>query len=210
MVSELFPGQVMHMHLSVEQMRVLGSVIRSEVFYMYRGKEPRSVSEIAAGLGKSAQTIHYHTNALVEAGLLLAVDERKVHARVEKLYVHKAVGTFSKSPDQVDDEYRAEVVAGFYAVCRSMGREMDEAYKVIGVEGEFAKLVAYQQNTIRVSLEHAVEIKQRMHELRRALLEYDDPEGEYRVRTSVFMAPSLETSRAELKKAKKRKGSPRH
>lgn len=196
----LLPGQVEVISLTLEQMKVLASVIRSEVFYSYSWREPRSVSEIASGLGKSAQTIHYHTNELVEAGLLIAVDERRSHARTEKLYVHYAQGTYSQHPEKATEEYRDEVVDGFYAVTRVIGKEMDEAYDAIGLDADFAKLVAYQQNTIRVSLEHAVEIKRRLYELRVALLEYHDPEGPYRIRTAVYMAPSIETSRTVTKK----------
>lgn len=202
---ELFPGQVETISLTIEQMRVLGSPIRSEVFYAFTPKEPRSVSEIAKGLGKSAQTVHYHTSELISAELLVAVDERKVRSRTEKLYVHKGRGTYSANPVTASDEYRDEVVNGFYAVARTIGREMDEAYAAIAVDPEFGKLVAYQQNTIRVSAEDAAEIKRRLYELRAALLEFDDPNGEYRVRTAVYMAPSIETSRAATKRTKTKK-----
>jgi DNA-binding transcriptional ArsR family regulator len=205
-----FPGQVDRIFLTIEQMRVLASVIRSEVFYMYTPMEPRAVSEIAAGLGKSPQTIHYHTNELVESGLLIAVEERKSYARTEKLYVHKGLDTFTGYSYKESAEYREEIVNGMQAVFRTMGREMAEAQEAIGLDDEIAKLVAYQQNVIRVSAEHAQEIRRRLYELRQALLEYDDPNGQYRVRTAVYMAPSIETSRKVTKNrrsVRKKKGA---
>lgn len=205
-----FPGQVDRIFLTIEQMRVLASVIRSEVFYMYTPMEPRAVSDIAAGLGKSPQTIHYHTNELVEAGLLIAVEERKSYARIEKLYVHKGVDTFSGYAKDESPEYRDEIVNGMHAVFRTMGREMAEAHEAMELEIEMSKLVAYQQNVIRVSAEHAVEIRRKLYELRQALLDYDDPNGQYRVRTAVYMGPSIETSRKVTKNkrsVRKKKGT---
>ncbi|HLP00018.1 MAG TPA: hypothetical protein VK171_15585, partial [Fimbriimonas sp.] len=104
----------------------------------------------------------------------------------------------------VDDAYRAEIVAGFNAVAKSLAREMEAAHEVIGHDKDFGKLVGYQQNRIRVSLEDAYEIKRLLYELRDSLDRFHDPEGEFRIRTSVFMAPSLETSREAMKKAKKK------
>ncbi|HLO99686.1 MAG TPA: helix-turn-helix domain-containing protein, partial [Fimbriimonas sp.] len=95
-MAELFPGQVERIDLTIEQVRVLSSEIRNEVFYSYQKREPRSVAEVANGLGKSAQTVHYHTNELADAGLLIAVEERKVRSRTEKLYVHAALSTNSR------------------------------------------------------------------------------------------------------------------
>lgn len=57
-----------------------------------------SVSDIAKEIGKSAQTVRYHVNALIELDLILVVDERKRRSRTENLYVRKAVESSTQVP----------------------------------------------------------------------------------------------------------------
>ncbi|RYG27760.1 ArsR family transcriptional regulator, partial [bacterium] len=82
----IFPGQVERVDFTFEQVECLTSPVRSAVFWAFTSHTPQSVADVAKGLGKSAQTVHYHVNGLLEVGLLVAVDTRQRGARTETLY----------------------------------------------------------------------------------------------------------------------------
>lgn len=208
-----FPGQAEKLVFSLDQLRTLTSSIRTEVFYAFSAYQPQSVSDVAKGLGKSAQTVHYHVNELVSNNLLIAVAERTRRSRTEKLYVHAALSNMSRPLREADDEYRTEIVKGFLALMRSIAREGAEAHDVIPVDPNYAKTITSRQKLFRVAtLERAQQLKEKLQSVLEEMAEDDDPEGQFMVRVSLCMAPSSATSRQYMKektakKSRKKSGA---
>lgn len=205
-----FPGQADKLVFSLEQIRTLTSSVRSEVFYSFSHHEPMSVADVARDLGKSAQTVHYHVNELVQAGLLIAVAERHRRSRIEKLYVQAALEVFSMNPAEASDEYRSLIIKGFNAITRAMARENAEGQKLIALDPQFNTLNAYRHSLVRVAdFNKAKALKDKLYSVLQEISMNDDPNGKYTVRVSVNMSPNAATARegraTEAKKARKTK-----
>lgn len=191
-----FPGQKKRLYFDMEQLEALASPIRAEVFWSFTKDQPQSVSEVAKALGKSAQTVHYHVNALVEVGLLISVAERKSRARMEKLYVHSASQLFTK-PDAPFEEH-GPMIRGFKAITRSMAREYETMWRAIERNPDFGSCRLIRRISVRMSEERAVRVKNLLKELADELMvSASDPEGS-RVNVYMFMAPTLGESRRLL------------
>jgi DNA-binding Lrp family transcriptional regulator len=189
-----FPGQVERAEFDLAQVESLASPVRGEVFWAFAKEHPLSVAEVAAGLGKSAQTVHYHVNELVRIGLLIAVDTRRQGARTEKLFVHSAkvfVGRGAAAPR----EYRDHAVRGFQAITRTMARENEALHRAIDVDPSISDFGLYWRETVRLTPERAVELKKKLRAAISEALEYDAGEDGTRVTVSVYMAPTLQESR---------------
>lgn len=184
-------------------MRSLASPIRSEVFWSFRAHEPFSVAEVAKLLGKSAQTVHYHVNELVRVNLLIAVDERKQYARTEKLYVHRGITNLSTSSHR-DREYRDEVVRGFAALARSMAKEYELAHDAMEFEPNVTSWLLYRRAILRVDESKLAAIRKRLRDVMEDAQLYDvGPEGTM-IHVSVYVAPTIGTSREWIKKKGRR------
>ena len=197
MERELFPGQAEKLIFSLEQVEDLASYARAEVFWAFTPDQPLSVSEVAAGLGKNAPSVHYHVNPLVERGLLLAVETRKQRSRTETLYVHAARSFYGQGP-LASVEYRRNITAGFLGITRAMAREHQNMTKVIDTDPSFVEFHAFRRGTIRVSKEKAAELRSRMYDLIREVSEYDVGEEGVRVNVIVYMAPVVGESRQRI------------
>lgn len=204
-----FPGQEDELYFSLEQVKTLASAIRSEVFFSFTAFDPTSVADVARGLGKSAQTVHYHVNELLQAGLLIAVGERTKRSRTEKLYVHQAVLNYTRHPAEVNAEYRAEMTKSFNAITRSMARERAYAVQAVVNDPSLAVFVAYRQRLVRVSShEKALALRQHMHRCLEELEALHEPDGEFLVHCALYQAPTMSTSRAaRMKKGKAKKST---
>lgn len=189
-----FPGQVERAEFDLAQVESLASPVRGEVFWAFTEGHPLSVSEVAAALGKSAQTVHYHVNELVRIGLLIAVDTRRQGARTEKLYVHSA-RIFVAQGALAPREYRDHAVRGFQAITRTMGRETEALHRAIDVDPSIADFGLYWRETVRLTPERAAELKKKLRDAVIEVLQYDAGEEGTRVTVSVYMAPTIQESR---------------
>jgi predicted ArsR family transcriptional regulator len=194
-----YPGQVETILFNLEQVESLASPARSEVFWSFSSHQPTSVAELAEGLGKSAQTIHYHVAELVKQGLLLAVGERKRHARTEKLYVRAAINFYDQGP-KAPPEYRKHVVDGFAAMARTMVRETEVLNEIAEDEGTQG-FSHFRRAFVRLSPEKAKEFRKRMAELV-DLAKASDVEDGVQVHLATYMRPSLAESRKRIKAKK--------
>lgn len=184
-------------------MKSLASPVRSEVFWTFNATEPFSVAEVARLLGKSAQTVHYHVNELSRVNLLIAVGERKQYARTEKLYVHRGMTNLSKS-SRHGREYRDEVVRGFAALARTMAKEYELAHQVMDVEPNVSDWLLYRRALLRVDPAKLAALRKRLREVVEDSSLYDvGPEGTL-INVSVYVAPTIGTSREWLRRAKKK------
>ena len=189
-----FPGQVERAEFDLAQVESLASPVRGEVFWAFTEAHPLSVAEVAAGLGKSAQTVHYHVNELVRIGLLIAVDTRRQGARTEKLFVH-AAKVFVSQGALAPREYRDHAMRGFQAITRTMARENEALHRAIDVDPTIADLGLYWRETVRLSPERAAELKKKLRAAVSEALQYETGEDGTRVTVSVYMAPTIQESR---------------
>lgn len=189
-----FPGQVERAEFDLAQVESLASPVRGEVFWAFAKEHPMSVAEVAAGLGKSAQTVHYHVNELVRIGLLIAVDTRRQGARTEKLFVHSAKVFVSRGAS-APREYRDHALRGFQAITRTMAREQEAIQRAIDVDPSIAAFGLYWRETVRLTPERARELTKKLRATISEALEYDAGEEGTRVTVSVYMAPTIQESR---------------
>src|SRR5687768_326150 len=104
---------------TLEQAELLASAQKAEVFWSFSPNEPRSIHQVAEAVGKSASATTYHVHELENAGMLIAVGERKKRSRMEKLYLHAARSFFGAGPT-ASKEYREKAVEAFAAMARLM------------------------------------------------------------------------------------------
>ncbi|HYZ91724.1 MAG TPA: helix-turn-helix domain-containing protein [Actinomycetota bacterium] len=78
-----------------EQVAVLAHPIR--VVILNELRTPKSASAVARAIGESRQKTHYHVKALLEAGLIRPVEERRTGGFIEQLY-EAVASSFLVSP----------------------------------------------------------------------------------------------------------------
>jgi len=97
----------------LEGFRVIDNPLRQRILQLAR--HPKSVRELADGLGVPVTRLYYHVNMLEEAGFIRAVDVRKSGAQLERIYQSRR-GTVRPSPDFVENvgdmRKAAHVLAG--------------------------------------------------------------------------------------------------
>lgn len=129
----IWPGQVDLIEFNLEQARAIASSSRSMVFWTYNSRTPLSVAEVGKIIGKSAQSVRYHTNELLKVGLLLVAETRRKHARTEEAYVSAAIRMVTLGPP-VSPEYDMERRRGFQSMWRRFDRDRAAAFQLEDVD----------------------------------------------------------------------------
>jgi len=97
----------------LEGFRVIDNPMRQRILHLAR--HPKSVRDMADGLGVPVTRLYYHVNMLEEAGFLQMVEIRKSGAQLERIYQSRK-GTVRPSPNFVDNigdmKKAAHVLAG--------------------------------------------------------------------------------------------------
>lgn len=171
---ELFPGQSEKASFTLDQVKCLASAARAEVFWSFSPSDPRSVAEVAEALGRSASATTYHVSELVDAGLLLVVDERKRRSRTERLFVMASQSYISHSFKE-GPEYRENMLLGYAAMLRLLLREREELSQALLIRPDLIECATYRRLQARVPVERAAELKT---EVLRVLREFTDSEGD--------------------------------
>ena len=153
-----FEGQVEKLIFTLEHVRALASPVRALVFWCFSATEPKSVSDIAAEIGKSSQTVRYHVNALTELDLIISVDERKRRSRTELLYVRKALTSLDSGSDGTA-EYNRYRARGMALECRKMTREAEIYYKILERDPAVVAYSLIRKAHIRLSREQAAKLR---------------------------------------------------
>lgn len=180
--------------MDLAQVTAIASVARSEVFRAFNAREPLSAAEIAAAIGKSAQTVRYHINELLKVDLIIAVETRKRRSRIEEAYVHKALESYSIRPPYPPG-YAEQLIRGFQAILRNMGRERSAMIRLHEVDPELRDFGAYRYSTVRMTQQTAAKTKARLLATLAEIAQIDEPDGQ-RVNVSVYMSTTLGASRA--------------
>jgi DNA-binding transcriptional ArsR family regulator len=187
---------------TLEQAELLASAQKAEVFWSFSPSEPRSISQIAKALGKSASTTTYHVHELEDAGILITAGERKRRSRMEKLYLHAARSFFGAGPS-ASKEYREKSVEAFAAMARLMARERQMANETFDFNIELSRFMTFGRFSQMVTADRAEEFGGRMLGLLREFSQEPPDENGTRISFVFNMTPTLGESRRFLAERKK-------
>lgn len=148
-----------------------------------------SIAEIGAELGKSSQTVHYHVNALVKVGLLMAVDDRKKHARKEKLYVRNSLYAYDMGPSG-SREYHAFQAKSFGALMRSATRDVELGLDLVTDQPEVYEYLVMRRKLLRASKMQIETLKKKIFDLFTEVLEEDDGEPKIQIQSVAMIYPT--------------------
>ncbi len=186
-----FPGQVLQLILSKEQLKEVSSPVRAEVFWSISPFEPMSVTDIASEVGKAPPTIRYHVNALLEMGLLLVAGTRKQRSRTEQLYVRSAIRAIVKN--STDPEYSSMQARAFKLDAMRRIRESAHFYGWLEQHPEAVEFGTQRKYNLRLSKERASRLRTELLQLLRDAAEDQatEDEGGVNVSTFIYMRPTL-------------------
>src|SRR5579862_7479 len=104
--------------LTADQLRCLASPVRNDVFAALRAVGTGSAREIAARIGRSPESIHYHLKSLLTCGLIRVTEKRPAPKKPEAMYAP----TFGKLKLPTGAEERNLVAAAAEASIRQSVR----------------------------------------------------------------------------------------
>jgi|GEM_PF-1441352 len=190
----LYPGQVQTAFMTMEQIRTLSSVVRSEVFWTFSDREPMSSKEVAIAIDRSPPTVRYHVNELIKAGLLLAVETRKRRSRTEEAYVHSVRALFSGLPPH-EPEYEAEIHRGFAALLRAMERERRISFATLNLEPEQRFRQVFRRSYLKLTPKQAGEFREKLLELLEEYSHLEEGPGAERLSAVLYLVPSIASTK---------------
>lgn len=192
-----WPGQEAKGLMNLDQVRVLSSAIRSEVFFSIGVDDPLSANEVAKMLGRSAAAVRYHVKTLFDAGLLIVAETRKRYARTESAYVHKYIDIFTLPPPQAPEYLRA-MHEHFAAILRSMERAHKVALAVVNEDPDYAKKMAFRTYYLRLLPEPMAKLREDLNTLVSKYDPFASPDG-VRVQVVTFMSPVVAEGNQHLR-----------
>lgn len=189
MGTTFWPGQVSTLVFSLEQLKAIASSSRSSVFWSYNPRVPQSTSEVGLALGRSSQSVRYHTNELIKCGLLLAVETRRRRARTEEAYVIAGITCVTAAPP-VDAAYLLEKRRGFQALWRQFDRDRAAINLLENVDPSRGSISRFNLVTPRLTPEQLRAFQDEVGALMEKYLAMDDPMGT-RTRLVSFASPTM-------------------
>ena len=108
------------------QRKALASPLRQEILSRWTDEEPRTVADIAAGMGRPATAIYYHVHRLEAVGLLVRVGSRPGPKRDEILY-RPVARELDMTPARGDRRQIADAVAALNTAHRMASRDLSAA-----------------------------------------------------------------------------------
>ena len=115
------------------QLAALSSPVRARIVESLSLHGPSSVREIADRLGRLPESLYYHLRPLVEVGIVVLKEKRKVRRRTEAVY-QLAAPRLVIDPKQRSDEY-LEALAG---TCSALLRLAERNYRATVNQGGFS------------------------------------------------------------------------
>ena len=116
-----------------DQLAALNSPVRARIVESLSAHGPSSVREIADRLGRLPESLYYHLRPLVNVGIVVFKEKRKVRRRAEAVY-QLAARRLVIDPRQRSKEY-IEALAG---TCSAVLRLADRNYRAAIDRGGFA------------------------------------------------------------------------
>ena len=201
--SYMFEGQVRSAFYTLEQIECLTSAIRGDIYSQFSDRTPMSVAEAAKAVGKSAQTVHYHVNELLDVNLIMPAGTRKSWARTETVYVRSAINSVIDESRR-DEAYVDAVIRRFKALARSLAREREAFHKAWLKNSSARELSLVRWEVLRLSDTGITEAKKLITELRDTVREHQLSEGGHRVRFMTYLSPTVSESKEIVKRASKK------
>ncbi|UCE45589.1 MAG: winged helix-turn-helix transcriptional regulator [Methanobacteriota archaeon] len=129
-----------------EAIQLLADETRMKMIYLLRAKE-LTVSQIAAELGLTTQTIYHHVKKLKECDMIEVAREERVDHLVESYY-RATAGTFYFVDGRCADERRGEkAVEKALATLGAMGHEVEAGAPVVkGISKQVEMLWKQREN----------------------------------------------------------------
>jgi DNA-binding transcriptional ArsR family regulator len=153
------------------QFRAMNSDVRQQVLSTMRLLEPCSVGEVAARLGRQPETLYYHVDILVDAGLVRAAGSRPAGRRKETLY-EVACDRLQYHPTRRTPAFLRDLRRGYSTTLRTTERRLLEA---VGADGEVregrGKNMRVQSYPVRLDADDLEELNARLDAVRQFLLE---------------------------------------
>ena len=172
------------------ELRALRSPVRQQLTTILNLRGPCSVGELAQHMGRSAESLYYHVQKLVRAGLVTLKEERPTARRPEAVYELVAPGILV-DPKQRSAAFLAELGELYGSVLRKTARDLTrtlERDRHLGPEQQrHSALLFYEARLKPASLK---KLRRMLFEVVDFLAQEDDPEGELH---SVTLAYALDT-----------------
>lgn len=161
-----------------ETFEMLADPTRVEI--LERLIQPRSVGEVAEGMGVPRTRLYHHVNLLEEAGMIRVVDSRRRGAMTENVYRVTAL-SFRPSKGFLETaqprEAAAAVVDSIFAVTRAdFVRSFDEGAADFDQTGTRRSLMV-TRNFLQLTEERLDSFVRDLEELIERYSEDDDPDG---------------------------------
>ncbi len=189
---KLWPGQEEVVTFDLAQLKSLSSIARSEVFWAFSATEPKSTTDIAATIRRTAPTVRYHVNELIKANMLVVAGTRKRRSRTEELYVQKFHWGYTSRPPY-EPEYVEEINRGFAAICRAMDRERAASNIVGNIDLPYHDINHFVHAFIKLTPDKAKLLSKRFKELLKEFDQMEDEAGEV-IHISTYFSPVLQVS----------------
>lgn len=172
-----------------EQLGAVVSPVRHQVLRTMSAIGPASVRELADRLGRRPESLYYHIGALIDADLLVQVDERRTGRRPEAVY-DVVAARVRTDPTQSSPEYIAAMRSSVAALLRLADRQMQAALARQQESGTRrpASLRVAQLNA-RLSPAAVAELNRRLDEVLDFVHEHDDPNSGQLVSLTLAMSP---------------------
>jgi len=117
----------------VEQLAALSSPVRSQIVESLSVHGPSSVRQIADRLDRLPESLYYHLRPLVEVGIVVLKEKRKVRRRTEAVY-QLAARRLVIDPRQRSDAY----IEALARTCSALLRLAERNYQAAVKQGGFA------------------------------------------------------------------------
>ncbi|MBS1716373.1 MAG: helix-turn-helix transcriptional regulator [Armatimonadetes bacterium] len=150
--------------LTSEQLAVLASPTRSEVYVRLRALGQGSAREVGEALGRSPESVHYHLMALEKVGLIHAVMRRPTARKPETVFAPTAKRVILPDPrtsTEVARLNRKTVLAGMRGAMRGYAAASERGETDPSLFG----LIAVQRLNMRLSPDDFKELNRRLKEL---------------------------------------------
>ena len=180
-----------------EELRAIASPPRQRLVAALEALGVASARELAARLGRSPQSLYFHLEKLVAAGLVEVAGERPVGRRVEKLY-RPVAARLRVAGDLGDPAYRDALAETCRSVSRAARRDYCRAleHEETRLEGPGRNL-SMQHYHVHLQPNDRRRLVRMIEELTEFVLAKNDPErGELYSYTALF-APAYKKSPEE-------------
>jgi predicted ArsR family transcriptional regulator len=169
------------MHLSAEQIDVLRSHVRADMYCALEVLGQASIREIAKFMARPADGLYHHMRLLENAGLVEVVATRKSGKRDEAIY-DRAAEEIGLKPGPWDEQYAAAASRFLANMGRVFGDDCEQAVEKVAGSKEANKNVPAFFRRHKLKPEHVKELRERIWELDAWLTSVADPEaGTYSV-----------------------------